>query len=38
MNRTVFWAVLITWLVISFVPALSAASLMKLGRGKTAGS
>ena len=33
MNRQVFWAIVITWLVISFVPALSAASLMRLGRG-----
>jgi hypothetical protein len=32
-NRQVFWAIVITWLIISFVPALSAASLMRLGRG-----
>jgi hypothetical protein len=29
----VFWAVLLTWLVVSFVPALSAASLMRMGKG-----
>ena len=33
MNRQVFWAIVLTWLLISFVPALSAASLMRLGRG-----
>lgn len=33
MTKQCFWAILITWLVISFVPALSAANLMRLGKG-----
>ena len=33
MDKRVFWAVLLTWLVVSFVPALSAASLMRMGKG-----
>ena len=34
MDRRVFWAVLVTYLVISFVPQLSLMSL--LGKGKKA--
>ena len=35
MDRKVFWAILLTYLVISFVPALSLMSLMgRLGGGK----
>jgi hypothetical protein len=33
MNKQVFWAIVLTWLVISFVPQLSAASLLRLGKG-----
>jgi hypothetical protein len=32
-TRQVFWAIVITWLVVSFVPALSAAALLRMGRG-----
>jgi hypothetical protein len=34
MNRHVFWAVLLTYLVISFVPQLSLMSLLGKGKGK----
>jgi hypothetical protein len=40
-NRHILIAVLITWLVISFVPSLSATSLMHLGskgRGNKGGT
>ena len=37
MNRTVVWTALIVWLLISFVPALSAANLLRLGKGGKAG-
>jgi hypothetical protein len=37
MDRRVFVAILLTWLIVSFVPALSAASLMRLGGGKGGG-
>jgi hypothetical protein len=33
MTRQCFIAILVTWLVVSFVPALSAASLMRMGKG-----
>jgi hypothetical protein len=35
MNRTVAWTAIIVWLLVSFVPMLSAANLMKLGKGKS---
>ena len=35
MNRTVVVTALLVWLLISFVPALSAANLLKLGKGKS---
>ena len=37
MNKTVIWTALIVWLLISFVPALSATSLLRLGKGKASG-
>ena len=37
MNRQVVLAAIVVWLLISFVPALSAANLLKLGKGKGAG-
>ena len=33
MNRTVVWTAIIVWLLISFVPALSATSLLRMGKG-----
>jgi hypothetical protein len=38
MDKRVFWAVVLTWLVISFVPALSATSLMRFGKGGGSGA
>jgi uncharacterized membrane protein len=35
MNRTVVVTALVVWLLISFVPALSAANIMRLGKGKS---
>jgi hypothetical protein len=37
MNKQVLLAAVVVWLLISFVPALSAANLLRLGKGKTAG-
>lgn len=37
MNKQVVVTAIVVWLLISFVPALSAANLMRLGKGKTAG-
>ena len=38
MSRQVFWAILLTYLVISFVPALSLMSLIgRAGGGKKSG-
>lgn len=34
MNKTVVVTAIVVWLLVSFVPALSAASLMRLGKGK----
>lgn len=37
-NKHVLVAVLLTWLLISFVPALSVRNLIGMGKGKAAGS
>jgi len=34
LDRKVIWAILLTWLIVSFVPAISAAALFKMGRGR----
>lgn len=36
MNRQVVVTAIVVWLLISFVPALSAANLVRLGKGKKA--
>lgn len=33
MNKTVVVTAILVWLLISFVPALSAANLMRMGKG-----
>ena len=33
MDRRVFWTAILVWLLISFVPALSAANLLSMFRG-----
>lgn len=38
MNKTVVVTALIVWLLISFVPALSAANLMRLGKSGKSGN